>query len=189
MIRCERVLDDEQKFNFIVKERLSLLEDTASGEHLSIFLRTYGYVFLEGESITGSFMLIPYSQHDYPSPSFPSAYRPKSNLAHIGFITSSSNKNNIFDIIKAFSESLMERDDLIFPLTITAKASTNHGLLFQYICGFIRAFGKDDNDKAAYGAITINKPLDGFNWARENFKKAMLEYRRDIDKYQHAIHP
>jgi hypothetical protein len=74
-------------------------------------------------------------------------------------------------------------------LTITAKASTKHGLLFQYMCGFQRAYGKEDIENSGYGAITINKPFDSLAWAKKNFRKALSEYRRDIDKYQHAIHP
>lgn len=189
MIKCDRVNSDKDRLSFILEERESLLGEIPSGSHFINLFQNYGYVFLDEGRLCGSFALIPYSQYDFPRPSFPSSYRPKSNFAHIGFITSRSKNSNIFEIINAFSEKLSERDDLIFPLTITAKASTNHGLLFQYICGFQRSYGKEDIENSGYGAITIKKPFDSLMWAKKNYRKALAEYRRDIDKYQHAIHP
>ncbi len=188
MIDCVKVGNDAERMDFIINDRGNLLGEPINVPSFYLLLKEYGYIFMDDQRFIGSFVLVPYSKYYFPKPMLPEGYRPKSNFAHIGFITSSKN-NNIFDIIKSFSETLENRSDLIFPLTITAKASTNHGLLFQYICGFKRAFGDEDITNAAYGAITINKPLDGLTWARKNFKRAMLEYRRDIDKYQHAIHP
>lgn len=189
MIKCIAVGDDQQRLNFIIKEREALLGEEISVPSFLLLIKNYGYIFIENDTFLGSFVLMPYSQYDFPRPSFPSSYRPKSNFAHIGFITSRSKKSNIFEIINAFSEQLSERGDLIFPLTITAKASTNHGLLFQYICGFQRSYGKEDIENSGYGAITIKKPFDSLMWAKKNYRKALAEYRRDIDKYQHAIHP
>ncbi|WP_153940722.1 hypothetical protein [Acidithiobacillus thiooxidans] len=166
-----------------------VLGESINVPSFSLLIKNFGYIFIEDGKFIGSFVLIPYSKYHFPKPKFPDGYRPRSNYAHIGFITSSSKKNNIFDLVRAFSEALEKRPDLIFPLTITAKASTKHGLLFQYMCGFQRAYGKEDIENSGYGAITINKPFDSLAWAKKNFRKALSEYRRDIDKYQHAIHP
>ncbi|MDD5280610.1 hypothetical protein [Acidithiobacillus sp.] len=190
MLTARPILNDEKMLSFFLKERVNATRQSEIDDNVILMSSNYGYLFIDEENseYAGSFVLTPYSEHAYPDPSFPSDLRPISNLAHIGFITSTNKKNSILDLIKAFSDTLKERKDLLFPLTITAKAVTEQGLLFQYICGFSRAYGLDRSEMAAFGAITINKSHDSWLWAKKNIRQAIRDYRHDIDRYKPSIH-
>jgi hypothetical protein len=131
---------------------------------------------------SGAFVLAPYSPAFYPKPVFPNAWRPKSNFAQIQFIAYDG-KEHITSVIQAFCDSMVLRNDLIFPLTVTAHASTEKGLLLQYISGFIRVFGGDLTQQE-FGAVKINDPMDSVAFAKPGWRNALKSYRSKVGTYQ-----
>lgn len=159
-------------------------EQDGVNDYMRQLYRLNGYLLQDdGDTgYSGAFVLAPYSPAFYPKPVFPNAWRPKSNFAQIQFIAYDG-KEHITKIIQAFCVSMKLRDDLVFPLTVTAHASTEKGLLFQYISGFKRVFGSDLTQQE-FGAVTINDPMDAVAFAKTNWRNTLKSYRSKVGTYQ-----